>query len=225
MLTSQCIFFFFNDTATTEIYTLSLHDALPIWPRRDRRGAHPRGRRYEGDGPQDRLLGDAHPRPVSTLRAGDLPEYSAGEGLGERPGGARDGLPQGGRPGGHERGSSDLRRQARGPRPRRRLRPARPREGHLRRGYRDAGGARGRGQDPPVGPLRDRVRRRRRRPPRPRSHRRGSLDPPVGHRGLYTQARKGGLHRAPQEREDPGAYRSYARDWQTIEELGVGGVG
>src|SRR6266478_10003120 len=25
--------FFFNDTATTEIYTLSLHDALPIWER------------------------------------------------------------------------------------------------------------------------------------------------------------------------------------------------
>ena len=25
--------FFFNDTATTEIYTLSLHDALPIWTR------------------------------------------------------------------------------------------------------------------------------------------------------------------------------------------------
>ena len=24
------VFFFFNDTATTEIYTLSLHDALPI---------------------------------------------------------------------------------------------------------------------------------------------------------------------------------------------------
>src|SRR5256886_443091 len=28
-----CFFFFFNDTATTEIYTLSLHDALPICPR------------------------------------------------------------------------------------------------------------------------------------------------------------------------------------------------
>src|SRR3954449_9130747 len=27
---SLVIFFFFNDTATTEIYTLSLHDALPI---------------------------------------------------------------------------------------------------------------------------------------------------------------------------------------------------
>src|SRR3712207_9391243 len=28
---STCRFFFFNDTATTEIYTLSLHDALPIF--------------------------------------------------------------------------------------------------------------------------------------------------------------------------------------------------
>src|SRR5256885_13712130 len=28
--TSKDYFFFFNDTATTEIYTLSLHDALPI---------------------------------------------------------------------------------------------------------------------------------------------------------------------------------------------------
>src|SRR3712207_9299732 len=32
------IFFFFNDTATTEIYTLSLHDALPISVTR-----HPQG--------------------------------------------------------------------------------------------------------------------------------------------------------------------------------------
>src|SRR5256885_8017656 len=35
---NQCVslynFFFFNDTATTEIYTLSLHDALPIYQRR-----------------------------------------------------------------------------------------------------------------------------------------------------------------------------------------------
>src|SRR4051812_50227237 len=30
-------FFFFNDTATTEIYTLSLHDALPICSTRSRR--------------------------------------------------------------------------------------------------------------------------------------------------------------------------------------------
>src|SRR5258707_3096661 len=29
-LPAPSIFFFFNDTATTEIYTLSLHDALPI---------------------------------------------------------------------------------------------------------------------------------------------------------------------------------------------------
>src|SRR2546422_6688845 len=31
------LFFFFNDTATTEIYTLSLHDALPISPAPPRR--------------------------------------------------------------------------------------------------------------------------------------------------------------------------------------------
>src|SRR2546430_2800946 len=28
---ARALFFFFNDTATTEIYTLSLHDALPIY--------------------------------------------------------------------------------------------------------------------------------------------------------------------------------------------------
>src|SRR6202022_5207378 len=32
ILLSFLFFFFFNDTATTEIYTLSLHDALPISP-------------------------------------------------------------------------------------------------------------------------------------------------------------------------------------------------
>src|SRR2546429_6704412 len=43
-----CIFFFFNDTATTEIYTLSLHDALPI--SRDE-GGHGHGAREDrGDG-------------------------------------------------------------------------------------------------------------------------------------------------------------------------------
>src|SRR3712207_7073582 len=30
MMLIYLVFFFFNDTATTEIYTLSLHDALPI---------------------------------------------------------------------------------------------------------------------------------------------------------------------------------------------------
>src|SRR5258708_19235192 len=34
-------FFFFNDTATTEIYTLSLHDALPIYFSRQRNGSSP----------------------------------------------------------------------------------------------------------------------------------------------------------------------------------------
>src|SRR2546428_4960142 len=37
-------FFFFNDTATTEIYTLSLHDALPICRPRAEPAGGPRGR-------------------------------------------------------------------------------------------------------------------------------------------------------------------------------------
>src|SRR2546427_7735012 len=39
LLNSVVILFFFNDTATTEIYTLSLHDALPILAYHWRRSA------------------------------------------------------------------------------------------------------------------------------------------------------------------------------------------
>src|SRR5258706_15880802 len=49
---STLFLFFFNDTATTEIYTLSLHDALPIcrgWPDPEGLAAHGAVRR-----PQDR---------------------------------------------------------------------------------------------------------------------------------------------------------------------------
>src|SRR3712207_7376777 len=52
-------FFFFNDTATTEIYTLSLHDALPICSRTRRaagRTASPR-RRGEPGPPSPSLSG------------------------------------------------------------------------------------------------------------------------------------------------------------------------
>src|SRR6266496_4477679 len=55
-------FFFFNDTATTEIYTLSLHDALPI-SRPPRRG--PAGRRppvARGRGAPRRASPSAHRR-------------------------------------------------------------------------------------------------------------------------------------------------------------------
>src|SRR2546430_12353217 len=62
-------FFFFNDTATTEIYTLSLHDALPIsrWPRLAEvrhsgsafraagRGGYPAGRPEQRDRKSTRL--------------------------------------------------------------------------------------------------------------------------------------------------------------------------
>src|SRR3712207_9069946 len=52
-------FFFFNDTATTEIYTLSLHDALPIL-RRPRRRPDGGGRRRAWRG---RRTGLRSPRP------------------------------------------------------------------------------------------------------------------------------------------------------------------
>src|SRR5690348_18376442 len=48
LIVQLLLFFFFNDTATTEIYTLSLHDALPICsprPRCPRNHRHHRRRR------------------------------------------------------------------------------------------------------------------------------------------------------------------------------------
>src|SRR2546430_7138008 len=49
-------FFFFNDTATTEIYTLSLHDALPISRSsvRSRRGGSPASSPEKPCGPRQR---------------------------------------------------------------------------------------------------------------------------------------------------------------------------
>src|SRR2546425_7875320 len=55
----SCCLFFFNDTATTEIYTLSLHDALPISAHIKRHGGV-RGRRgaREGDRGHDPAVAD-----------------------------------------------------------------------------------------------------------------------------------------------------------------------
>src|SRR5215813_15216571 len=62
------LFFFFNDTATTEIYTLSLHDALPI------RHAHTpsRSRRLRGGVRRSE-------RPAARLRAGGRSEEHTSE--------------------------------------------------------------------------------------------------------------------------------------------------
>src|SRR5256885_16802719 len=59
-LSIYSLFFFFNDTATTEIYTLSLHDALPIWI--------PSGDRATGESPP-RWFGTPCPPPESARRS------------------------------------------------------------------------------------------------------------------------------------------------------------
>src|SRR3712207_8620489 len=72
------IFFFFNDTATTEIYTLSLHDALPICPSSGRPSRPPSGGRTRAagelvhrPGPDRRgLAGAAGHRADRSLHAG-----------------------------------------------------------------------------------------------------------------------------------------------------------
>src|SRR3712207_9210470 len=70
------MFFFFNDTATTEIYTLSLHDALPIWPAFNGSGHHGTGTILDDDGAPSGVGADTRPpntfihgRPASPTRA------------------------------------------------------------------------------------------------------------------------------------------------------------
>src|SRR5437762_13503650 len=58
LVSTCCINFFFDDTPTTEIYTLSLHDALPISPGRADRGG--RENRKAGDRRARRRQRDRH---------------------------------------------------------------------------------------------------------------------------------------------------------------------
>src|SRR3989475_6625113 len=75
----RVFFFFFNDTATTEIYTLSLHDALPICSLRC--AAHRRGRaapgedRGNGDGRREDARGDAAALPQRAGAARRAPRH------------------------------------------------------------------------------------------------------------------------------------------------------
>src|SRR5256885_16313503 len=65
-------FFFFNDTATTEIYTLSLHDALPISLRQEIGDADTRGRRRkrrDGGVGAERLARRVAPVPPGRTRS------------------------------------------------------------------------------------------------------------------------------------------------------------
>src|SRR5439155_27285646 len=62
------LLFFFNDTPTTEIYTLSLHDALPI-SQGVRSPRRPHGERPRGDSKRSWLGARFGTRPGSALRA------------------------------------------------------------------------------------------------------------------------------------------------------------
>src|SRR5215468_12660223 len=102
-------FFFFNDTATTEIYTLSLHDALPI-SRGGRQlrllrragSARPRGHAPRVSG-SERAVASVHGddlRPVRRRLSGDLRQRDP---PGRPPHAPPDGRRDGG-PAAHERG-------------------------------------------------------------------------------------------------------------------------
>src|SRR2546428_2800078 len=73
---TSSMFFFFNDTATTEIYTLSLHDALPIWRQRELGSYRRLGERVEAA-----ALGNRRdPRGADPQVATQLPGEHLGHG-------------------------------------------------------------------------------------------------------------------------------------------------
>src|SRR3712207_8405393 len=74
------VFFFFNDTATTEIYTLSLHDALPIYPF-DRRGLQRHERHQHG---RDRDTCRAGPPKENRSRTNHSPTRYEATGIATR---------------------------------------------------------------------------------------------------------------------------------------------
>src|SRR3712207_2559201 len=98
-------FFFFNDTATTEIYTLSLHDALPIYRRLGHRGAcrvvHAglrSLRRAGGRGPHRLPAGAVGPRAVRLRRRAAAPDHRSRAGRPRRSPGRAAGAPPAERP-------------------------------------------------------------------------------------------------------------------------------
>src|SRR2546426_9943388 len=72
--TLYLLFFFFNDTATTEIYTLSLHDALPI------SSVGRNGPRFARIDPRNGEIERAAPRRAALLPAGDRGPGGRGSG-------------------------------------------------------------------------------------------------------------------------------------------------
>src|SRR3989441_12900275 len=87
LFSSRLLFlFFFNDTATTEIYTLSLHDALPICGVVGDPGTHGRVRRVA----EDRLVECGHAHDVRRRHRGAAHRLGPVEYPGRLDGVARD---------------------------------------------------------------------------------------------------------------------------------------
>src|SRR2546422_11752520 len=81
--TSCCLSFFFNDTATTEIYTLSLHDALPISSRSAPAAVRPPAPTRARSGSDDR--GPSHGKRSLRRRPGGYGGARAGWGRERQP--------------------------------------------------------------------------------------------------------------------------------------------
>src|SRR2546430_17230146 len=87
------LFFFFNDTATTEIYTLSLHDALPIFDFQRQNTSFEQIVAWAGAGLN--LTGDGHPELVDGGRV----TWNFFDALGAKPILGRTFIPDDDRPG------------------------------------------------------------------------------------------------------------------------------
>src|SRR6185312_17105005 len=115
-------FFFFNDTATTEIYTLSLHDALPI-SRPRAPAARPRTRRPDEDRARQRAGQRRRPARKDPWRP-DRP--AGGQPRLRQLGGADEPVACGGGRGGGSPAASGPRRPGRDPEIRAPRRPRHP---------------------------------------------------------------------------------------------------
>src|SRR4029434_11349917 len=77
-IVSLCLLSFFNDTATTEIYTLSLHDALPISHTHAHTHTHTQGHRHKHTHTDTHKHFNKHLLPIPLSRVAPILAVSVG---------------------------------------------------------------------------------------------------------------------------------------------------